>query len=145
MRVRWLAIRPDHLTQQYLTIHHIMLFTPQVVIVGAGLSGLRAASQIRDAGLSYVVVEAMNRPGGKVLSASVSVNGSEDAAVELGAAWINDSSQSKIYELALEYGIDLVKQPVQGLSLEEDASGISSGPMAAYHPSVPLRQVQVVS
>jgi monoamine oxidase len=112
-----------------------MLFTPQVVIVGAGPSGLRAASQIRDAGLSYVVVEAMNRPGGKVLSASVSVNGSEDAAVELGAAWINDSSQSKIYALALEYGIDLVKQPVEGLSLEEDASGIHSGPYGSL-PSV---------
>lgn len=110
-----------------------MLLAPQVVIVGAGLSGLRAASQVRDAGLSYVVLEAMDRVGGKVLSAPAFDDRNSTDAVDLGAAWINDSGQSEIYKLALEYGIDLVEQRTTGLSLEEDASGFHSAP----YPDMP--------
>ncbi|KAJ4198805.1 hypothetical protein NW767_008796 [Fusarium falciforme] len=43
----------------------------QVVIVGAGLSGLRAATEIHAAGLSYVVLEAMDRVVRRVPESSV--------------------------------------------------------------------------
>ncbi|KAJ3960124.1 hypothetical protein N0V92_003228 [Colletotrichum tropicale] len=51
-----------------------------VVIVGAGLSGLRAADDIHKSSLPYVAWEAMDRVGGKTL------------VVDVGAAWINDTS-----------------------------------------------------
>jgi monoamine oxidase len=106
-----------------------MLLNPQVIIVGAGLSGLRAATQVRDHGLSYVVLEAMDRPGGKVFSMpAVNDSSGDTGVVDLGAAWLNDSGQSKIYELAVEYGIELVEQRVTGLSLEEDSEGVKSFP-----------------
>ncbi|KAJ6780314.1 hypothetical protein PWT90_09910 [Aphanocladium album] len=92
-----------------------------VVIVGAGLSGLRAATAVGDAQLSYVVLEAMDRVGGKTLSLSSSKNSS--GVVDLGAAWINDSSQSEMYGLAKEFGFDLIPQRAEGNSLFQDSTG----------------------
>ena len=65
-----------------------------VIIVGAGLNGLRAATEIHSAGLSYIFLEAENRVGGKTLSVLPSANNS--ARVELGSAWINGSNQSEM-------------------------------------------------
>lgn len=92
----------------------------QVVIVGAGLSGLRAAREVHNAGLSYIVLEAMDRVGGKTLSVHASDG---HGAVDLGASWINDTSQSEIYKLAKEFGFDLVEQRTEGNSLYRDEMG----------------------
>ncbi|KAJ4213252.1 hypothetical protein NW759_011094 [Fusarium solani] len=93
----------------------------QVVIVGAGLSGLRAATEIHAAGLSYVVLEAMDRVGGKILS--VPSRDDSTALIDVGAAWINDTNQSEMYALAQKYGFELVKQRAEGLTLYQDAEG----------------------
>ncbi|KAI8723025.1 Amine oxidase [Fusarium sp. LHS14.1] len=90
----------------------------QVIIVGAGLSGLRAAREVHNAGLSYIVLEAMDHVGGKTLSVKASSNGK--GIVDLGATWLNDTSQSAIYGLAREFGFDLVEQRVGGVSLYQD-------------------------
>ncbi|KAL2691275.1 hypothetical protein Neosp_001656 [[Neocosmospora] mangrovei] len=90
----------------------------QVIIVGAGLSGLRAAREVHNAGLSYIVLEAMDHVGGKTLSVKASSNGK--GIVDLGAAWLNDTSQSAIYGLAREFGFDLIEQRVGGISLYQD-------------------------
>jgi monoamine oxidase len=93
----------------------------QVIIVGAGLSGLRAAREVHNAGLSYIVLEAMDHVGGKTLSVKASSNGK--GVVDMGAAWLNDTSQSAIYGLATEFGFDLVEQRVGGVSLYQDHEG----------------------
>jgi monoamine oxidase len=54
-----------------------------VVIVGAGLAGLRAAEIIRDAGLPVVVLEASARPGGRVRTARAEFD--EGLHAEFGA------------------------------------------------------------
>ena len=56
----------------------------RVVVVGAGLSGLMAASRLTDRGWHVTVLEARERVGGRVWSSTLS-NGS---VVELGAEWI---------------------------------------------------------
>ncbi|KAM0430015.1 hypothetical protein ACHAPT_006021 [Fusarium lateritium] len=93
----------------------------QVVIIGAGLSGLRAATEIHAAGLSYVVLEAMDRVGGKILSVPSRDDGT--ALIDVGAAWINDTNQSEMYALAQKYGFELIKQRAEGRSLYQDAQG----------------------
>lgn len=81
-----------------------------VVVVGAGLSGLQAASDIQKAGLSCVVLEARDRVGGKTWTREAN-NGK---LVDVGAAWINDTNQSKIYTLAKRFNLELVKQNTDG-------------------------------
>lgn len=95
--------------------------TVDVVVVGAGLSGLRAALDLDHAGLSFVVLEAMNRVGGKTFSKRASAQG---GMVDLGAAWINDTNQSEMYQLAQEFGFDLKVQRATGLDIFEDEHGV---------------------
>ncbi|RDA88399.1 hypothetical protein CP532_5638 [Ophiocordyceps camponoti-leonardi (nom. inval.)] len=118
----------------------------QVLIVGAGLSGLCAAKEIHDADLSYVVLEAMDHVGGKTLSLPVNESG---AVVDMGAAWINDTSQSEIYRLAKEFGFDLVQQRTGGINLHKDANGelhrIPYGKIAKLEPEQLSQIDQVLS
>ncbi|KAF5633376.1 flavin-containing protein [Fusarium tjaetaba] len=88
-----------------------------VIVVGAGLSGLQAAVDLDKAGLSYMVLEANDRVGGKTLSVPASPK--SDGLVDLGAAWINDSNQKEMHALAQEFGFDLIVQRTEGLSLDQ--------------------------
>ncbi|VBB79769.1 Putative Amine oxidase [Podospora comata] len=96
-----------------------------VIVVGAGLSGLQTAVKVRHAGFSVIILEALDRVGGKTLSVQSSSQGK--GVNDLGAAWINDSSQSEIYKLFLEAGLKPEKQLDEGNTLRqiEDGSYIS--------------------
>jgi monoamine oxidase len=77
-----------------------------VVVVGGGLSGLQAAHDIQRAGYSCVVLEARERVGGKTWSQPTKGG----SVVDVGAAWINDSNQSKMYALAKRFDLELIEQ-----------------------------------
>lgn len=81
-----------------------------VVVVGAGLSGLQAAHDVQRQGFSCVVLEARDRVGGKTWSQPTK-NGS---VVDVGAAWINDSNQSRMFALAKRFGLELIEQLADG-------------------------------
>jgi len=70
-----------------------------VVVVGAGLSGLIAARDLRRRGVEVVVLEAAERPGGRSL-AETSVLGSR---VDLGGQWIGHNHH-RLAALADEFG-----------------------------------------
>ncbi|KAI0487801.1 putative flavin-containing amine oxidase [Xylaria cf. heliscus] len=91
-----------------------------VVIIGAGLAGLSAAQDVLKSGLSCVVLEARDRVGGKTWSQPL-----EDGkgTVDLGAAWINDTNQSKMYALAKRYGAELIVQNTNGNCVLQDFDG----------------------
>jgi monoamine oxidase len=91
-----------------------------VVIVGAGLSGLKAAYDIQQAGLSFVVIEARDRVGGKTWSVDPLGDGK---VVDIGAAWINDTNQSEIYALAKSLGLELTVQNTVGNIIQQDLTG----------------------
>lgn len=92
-----------------------------VVVVGAGLSGLQAAVDLQAAGFRVLVVEATDRVGGRTFSVESSPGGS--GKVDLGGAWINDTYQSRIWALAKKYNIDTEKQSTQGHNLKVNADG----------------------
>lgn len=71
-----------------------------VVIVGAGASGLTAANELRKAGLSVAVLEARDRAGGRLWTDTI-----DGAMLELGGQWVSpdqDALKSMIAELGLE-------------------------------------------
>lgn len=74
---------------------------PEVIVVGAGISGLAAAWRLQQQDVDVVVLEAADRPGGRIHS--VEVNG---CTVEVGANFITDAYRI-IPGLAHEVGAEL--------------------------------------
>lgn len=76
-----------------------------VIIVGAGLSGLYAARELKKAGLEPLILEASDRTGGRILT-DTSVLG---LPLELGAQWIGDTHR-RMFRLAAELGVETYPQ-----------------------------------
>lgn len=91
-----------------------------VIIVGAGLSGMIAARTVLAAGLQPLVLEADERVGGRILTEEV-VPG---LPVELGAQWIGDTHH-RMFALAEELGVQTYPQYDEGqTSYELVGSGV---------------------
>jgi monoamine oxidase len=88
------------------------LLSTDVAIVGAGLSGLRAAHSLVDAGREVVVLEARERVGGRLLNASLG----DGVQVDLGGQWVG-SDHSRVQGLAGELGIEIFPQFGKGRNL----------------------------
>jgi monoamine oxidase len=76
----------------------------RVIVAGAGLSGLCAARVLSRAGVAVTVVDARDRPGGRVWTTRFA-NG---RAGELGGEFI-DAEQRELRDLARELGLELVR------------------------------------
>jgi monoamine oxidase len=74
------------------------------IIIGAGLSGLYAATKLKEAGLSVLVLEARDRVGGRTHSIQV---GNE--RWDMGAGWIGHN-QPILSGLAQKFGIQTIDQ-----------------------------------
>ena len=83
-----------------------------VLIVGAGLSGLRAAQLIQQAGLSANVLEARDRVGGRMLSRRLE----DGTTIDLGAQWINPY-QKRMYALVQRYNLKMIERHTKGDSI----------------------------
>lgn len=92
-----------------------------VAVVGAGISGLRAAGLLQRAGISTVVLEARSRVGGKIFTTDREPGTS--IRQEYGAAWINDTTQDRIWALAKEFGLTPVISNSEGKVVAQDFGG----------------------
>lgn len=84
-----------------------------VVVIGAGLSGLAAARWLEAAGRSVVVLEARERVGGRTLTREL-----EGHAVDLGGQWIGPT-QDRVAALARALGIETYAQHERGRKVME--------------------------
>lgn len=68
-----------------------------VVIVGAGAAGIGAGLVLKNAGLSYVIVEADKRIGGRALTDTTSFVNSDGSVIpfDIGCAWIHKYNEKE--------------------------------------------------
>jgi len=72
----------------------------RVVIVGAGIAGLAAASRLTAAGIDYVVLEARDRIGGRLHTIDLA-----GTPVDLGGSWIHHPIGNPMSALCDELGV----------------------------------------
>ncbi|MGB6181904.1 MAG: FAD-dependent oxidoreductase [Rhodococcus sp. (in: high G+C Gram-positive bacteria)] len=110
-----------------------------VVVVGAGLSGLVCARELERAGRSVTVLEAADRIGGKVLTRDLAGH-----HVDYGAHWVG-GDQTAVLDLARELGIETAPEARRRRGAEELMA--LSGAVRSYHgeiPPIPLRDMPAV-
>jgi monoamine oxidase len=93
-----------------------------LVIIGAGFSGLQAAVTAQKAGLSIAILEARDRVGGKSWTVPLkNANGKAD----LGAAWVNDELQPLVWSYIQQFGLEdqIVKQRLGHKAVMVSANG----------------------
>lgn len=78
-----------------------------VAIVGAGAAGLGAAQALARSSLSYVVLEARERPGGRAWT-DVLANGE---AVDLGCGWLHSADNNPLVAIAEAQGREIDRSP----------------------------------
>ena len=98
-----------------------------VAVVGAGLAGLSAATQIHSAGRSVVVLEARGRVGGRNLDHPLAPG----KVVELGGEWTGPG-QDRVQALAKELGVATFPTYSDGNSVY-----YSSGQLQTYTGDIP--------
>ena len=79
---------------------------PDVVIVGAGAAGLSAARTLMAAGKSVLVLEAMNRTGGRAFAEAETFG----VPFDWGCAWIHSADRNPLFPLAKRWGYEVVYQ-----------------------------------
>jgi monoamine oxidase len=84
-----------------------------VIVAGAGLAGLCAARTLADAGVAVTIVEARDRPGGRVWTLRDGLRDGQHA--ELGGEFI-DADHEAIRGLARELGVELVRVLASGFT-----------------------------
>lgn len=86
-----------------------------VVVVGAGYAGLSAARELCAAGVEVVVLEAQDRVGGRVLTATSALG----SAVDLGGQWVGHG-HDRFAALVTDSGADSFATPREGHALLGD-------------------------
>ena len=77
-----------------------------LIIIGAGAAGIAAARRAREAGLSFRVLEARNRIGGR--AHTVEMLGTP---VDLGAHWMHMADHNPLIPLGNELGVSMIETP----------------------------------
>jgi len=69
---------------------------PDVVILGAGAAGIAAAQELRAAGISFLVLEATNRVGGRAFTESATFG----VPFDHGAHWVQNGRRNRYFNIA---------------------------------------------
>lgn len=99
-----------------------------VVIVGAGLSGLRTAELLISKGINCKVLEARSRIGGRVVSMAAKGR-PEIGRFDLGPTWFWPNHEPAITQLVKDLGLPTIEQHTVGAMLFEQSK---TGPVQRH-------------
>ena len=85
-----------------------------VIIIGAGLTGLAISYQLKKSNISSKILEAQNRLGGRIET----VRGKQNTPMEMGATWFSKEHQN-LQDLLNELNLGYFEQFNSGISLYE--------------------------
>ena len=100
--------------------HHRPRMTAPLIIVGAGLAGLYAASRLGAAGVPCLLIEARDRIGGRVLSLQTDPGGER---FDLGPSWFWPAMHPRMDRLVAQLGLTRFQQHDAGDALLERRPG----------------------
>ena len=83
--------------------------THKIIILGAGLTGLVVAHELRKLGIDFTIIEARNRVGGRINT----IFSKKNTPVEVGATWFTDHHVN-LKALLDQLGLSYFKQSMQG-------------------------------
>ena len=102
---------------------------PDVVIIGAGAAGLAAGRQLQKKGVSFVIVEAAGRVGGRAYTESAMLG----APVDHGCSWVSGANNNVIRKIGEREGFTLVDHTSADTDLFDlDGNRASDAEWAAY-------------
>jgi monoamine oxidase len=96
--------------------------THPVLIVGGGLAGLTAAHLLHQAGTEFMLVEARDRLGGRILSADATGAASTDG-FDLGPSWFWPMMQPELGEFMRGLGLESFAQQSEGDTVVQRSHG----------------------
>src|SRR5215471_8485367 len=76
-----------------------------IAIIGAGAAGLGAAHALKDSGLSFVVLEARDRVGGR----GYTIMASPDVTFDVGCGWLHSADKNCFVPIAEQLGFEVDK------------------------------------
>lgn len=100
-----------------------------VVVIGAGMAGLKAARDLAARGLTTIVLEGRDRIGGRTFT-----NSSIGAPLDMGASWIHGISGNPMYQYAQSVGAPTIPWDYdndQTFDLSGSAAPISEAQLTA--------------
>jgi len=100
-----------HLLSNTKVVISMATLERDVVIIGAGPTGLTAAHELRKAGKTVAVLEARDRVGGRTWTDVIG-----GATIEIGGQWISPD-QTGLYSLLEEFGIETYPRYKEGASV----------------------------
>ncbi|HEU5321640.1 MAG TPA: FAD-dependent oxidoreductase, partial [Methylomirabilota bacterium] len=106
-----------------------------VAVVGAGMAGLAAATELKGRGASFVVLEARDRVGGRLQSVELEPG----TWIDVGGQWVGPT-QDRLYALARAHGAELFPTWTAGENVVE-----IGGRLARYTGTIPRLRPHVLA
>jgi monoamine oxidase len=92
-----------------------------VIVVGAGMSGLAAARALRAKGLSVLVLEARERVGGRTKPGTIA-----GVKIDLGGMWVGPT-QTRALALGEAFGLERYQSYIEGQNVTEIGGVVRNG------------------